>query len=122
MEIDLSALNQLSSENLRVVLRKIPGSKDVVMASELMRPLDHIAGMSLIKSCGVERVYRLQSPKEVDDDDDVLVGSQVVFMLRSADLSHTKLAAARIKKAMRKGDQTKVNHNYRQSFAGFFQR
>ena len=39
-EIDVGALNQLSSENLRVVLRKIPGSKDLIIEQKLMKPLD----------------------------------------------------------------------------------
>ena len=39
-EIDVGALSQLSSENLRVVLRKIPGSKDLIIEPKLMKPLD----------------------------------------------------------------------------------
>ena len=58
-EIDVAALSQLSSENLRVLLRKIPGSKDLIIHQSLMKPLDKFAAMSLIKSCGVERVFRL---------------------------------------------------------------
>ena len=60
-EVDVSQLRQLSAENLRVVLRKIPGSKDLILQPELMKPLDKFADMSLIKSCGVERVYRLEA-------------------------------------------------------------
>ena len=60
-EVDVRQLNQLSAENLRVVLRKIPGSKDLILQPELMKPMDKFAGMSLIKSCGVERIFKLES-------------------------------------------------------------
>ena len=59
-EIDVGALSQLSSENLRVLLRKIPGTKDLIIEPHLIPPLDKIAGMSLIKSCGVDRVFKLE--------------------------------------------------------------
>ena len=60
-EVDVSQLRQLSAENLRVVLRKIPGSKDLILQPELMKPIDRFADMSLIKSCGVERVFKLET-------------------------------------------------------------
>ena len=59
-EIDVGALAQLSSENLRVLLRKIPGTKDLIIEPHLIAPLDKIAGMSMIKSCGVDRVFKLE--------------------------------------------------------------
>ncbi len=59
-EIDVAALSQLSSENLRILLRKIPGTKDLIIDQSLMKPLDKFAAMSLIKSCGVDRVFRLE--------------------------------------------------------------
>ena len=62
-EIDVGALSQLSSENLRVVLRKIPGSKDLIIEQKLMKPLDKIAGMNLIKSCGVDKVFKLEAKR-----------------------------------------------------------
>ena len=60
-EVDVSQLRQLSAENLRVVLRKIPGSKDLILQPELMKPIDRFADMSLIKSCGVERVFKIEA-------------------------------------------------------------
>ena len=59
-EINVAALAQLSSENLRVLLRKIPGTKDLIIEPHLIPPLDKIAGMSMIKSCGVDRVFKLE--------------------------------------------------------------
>jgi len=60
-EIDVAALSQLSSENLRVLLRKIPGPKDLIIESSLMKALDKFAGMALIKSCGVDKVFKLEN-------------------------------------------------------------
>ncbi len=59
-EIDVGALAQLSSENLRVLLRKIAGTKDLIIEPSLIPPLDKIAGMSLFKSCYVDRVFKLE--------------------------------------------------------------
>ena len=59
-EVDVGALSQLSSENLRVLLRKIPGTKDFIIEPHLIPPLDKIAGMSMIKSCNVDRVFKLE--------------------------------------------------------------
>ena len=59
-EIDVWALSQLSSENLRVLLRKIPGTKDLIIEPHLISPLDKIAGMGMIKTCGVDRVFKLE--------------------------------------------------------------
>ena len=82
-EIDVGALSQLSSENLRVVLRKIPGSKDLIIEQKLMKPLDKIAGMNLIKSCGVDKVFKLEA-KRPDS-----VASTKVYLL-TPDLEITK--------------------------------
>jgi hypothetical protein len=60
-EIDVGALSQLSSENFRILLRKIPGPKDLIIETSLMKVLDRFAGMSLIKSCGVDKLFRLEN-------------------------------------------------------------
>ena len=59
MSFDASMLKQLSAETLCSLLRQIPGEKDLVIEPGLMRPLDRVAGMTLLKSCGVARVFRL---------------------------------------------------------------
>ena len=59
-EIDVGALAQLSSENLKLLLRKIPGNKDLIIEPHLIPPLDKIGGMSMIKSCNVDRVFKLE--------------------------------------------------------------
>jgi len=59
-EADVSHLRQLSAENFQVVLRRIPGSKDLILKPDLMKPLDKFADMSLIKRCGVDRVFKIE--------------------------------------------------------------
>ena len=57
--LDVSMLKQLSAETLCSLLMSIPGEKELVLEPALMRPLDRVAGMSLLKSCGVARVFKL---------------------------------------------------------------
>ena len=45
-EIDVGALSKLSSENFRVLLRQMPGTKDLMTKPHLISQLDKIAGMS----------------------------------------------------------------------------
>lgn len=59
MPLDVSLLRQLSSENLSALFRQIPGDKDLIIEPSLMKSLDKIAGMALLKSCGVSKVFRL---------------------------------------------------------------
>jgi hypothetical protein len=59
MPLDVSLLRQLSTENLTALFRQIPGEKDLVIESSLMKPLDKIAGMTILKSCGVRKVFKL---------------------------------------------------------------
>ena len=59
-EADVSHLRQLSAENFQVVLRRIPGNKDLILKPDLMKPLDKFADMSLIKRCGVDRVFKIE--------------------------------------------------------------
>ncbi len=59
MPLDVTLLRQLSTESLTALLRGLPGEKDVVIEPSLMKPLDKIAGMTVLKSCGVRRVFKL---------------------------------------------------------------
>jgi len=52
------ALTLLSRENLVTALGKIPGRKQLVLDPQLMRPMDRVAGMSVLKSAGVETVVK----------------------------------------------------------------
>eukprot|EP00096_Caligus_rogercresseyi_P015805 TRINITY_DN8282_c0_g1_i1.p1 TRINITY_DN8282_c0_g1~~TRINITY_DN8282_c0_g1_i1.p1 ORF type:complete len:567 (-),score=152.25 TRINITY_DN8282_c0_g1_i1:64-1764(-) len=58
--LDVRNLIQLSCENLRNVLNQIQGDKDLVIEGSLMRPLDALAGMSVLKSLGVKKIFKLE--------------------------------------------------------------
>jgi len=57
---DMSALQLLSQETLIYVLNQIPGKKQLILEPSVMRPLDRIAGMSLLNKAGVENVVKLE--------------------------------------------------------------
>jgi len=57
---DMSALTLLSRENLVTTLGKIPGRKQLVLEPGLTRPLDRVAGMSVLGRAGVEAVLKLE--------------------------------------------------------------
>jgi len=58
LEPDLAGLVLLSRENLIATLNKIPGGKQLVLDPALMRPLDRVASMSVLKSAGVQTVVK----------------------------------------------------------------
>jgi len=58
---DMSALILLSRENLVHCLARIPGQrKQLILEPGLTRPLDRIAGMSVLKKQGIESVLKLE--------------------------------------------------------------
>ena len=60
MSMDVSLLSQFSTETFSALLRQIPGDKDLILEAALMKTLDKLCGMSLLKSCGVKRVFKLE--------------------------------------------------------------
>ncbi|CAD5228975.1 unnamed protein product [Bursaphelenchus okinawaensis] len=65
---DFSLIVQLSHRELIHVLESIPGQKDLVVESTLMRPLDKIASMSLLIEHGVPRVQQLKAEGTISWD------------------------------------------------------
>ena len=62
--LDSSLLRQFSSQTLSALLRQCcPGEKDLVLERGVMRRLDRVAGMDVLKACGVRRVFKLQGYK-----------------------------------------------------------
>lgn len=57
-----------------------------------MRPLDRVAGMALLKSCGVQRVYRLNR----EEPPPMSATATTVFMVK-ADLASAKVAVDMIR-------------------------
>ncbi|XP_030833027.1 vacuolar protein sorting-associated protein 33B isoform X1 [Strongylocentrotus purpuratus] len=58
---DFSILKQLSREHLVHLLESMPNGKDLVIEPDLMRPLDRIAGAQLLRSHGVEKIFKLDT-------------------------------------------------------------
>lgn len=63
MAVDVSLLKQFSTETFSALLRQIPGDKDLIIEPALMKPLDKFAGMTMIKACGVKKVFRFEKEK-----------------------------------------------------------
>uniref|UniRef100_A0A0K2VAI7 Vacuolar protein sorting 33 homolog B (Yeast) [Strongylocentrotus purpuratus] n=1 Tax=Lepeophtheirus salmonis TaxID=72036 RepID=A0A0K2VAI7_LEPSM len=59
--VDIRNLVQLSCENLRNVLNQIHGNKDLIIDPTLMKPLDTVAGMSILKSLGVKKIFKFET-------------------------------------------------------------
>ncbi|KAK8729847.1 hypothetical protein OTU49_008354 [Cherax quadricarinatus] len=57
--IDVEILRRLSRNRLVRVLEDAPGAKDLIIDGDLMKMLDRISGATLLRSHGVEKMYRL---------------------------------------------------------------
>ncbi len=76
---DTSLLRQFSGEALSSVLRSLPGTeKHLVLELRVMKCLNRVAGMELLKNCGVKRVFKL------DDYTPVASGGCPVFVVPSS--------------------------------------
>lgn len=58
--LDVTLCTQLSAENFTAVLRQIPGEKDLILESWLLKRLDKFAAMPLLNKCGVKKVFKLE--------------------------------------------------------------
>ncbi|XP_045594661.1 vacuolar protein sorting-associated protein 33B isoform X2 [Procambarus clarkii] len=57
--LDVEILRRLSRDRLVRVLEDAPGAKDLIIDGDLMKMLDRISGATLLRSHGVEKMYRL---------------------------------------------------------------
>ncbi|CAH1796198.1 unnamed protein product [Owenia fusiformis] len=57
---DVEVLRQMARGELVDLLKSMPGKKDLVIEPSLMRPLDRIAGASLLKENGIEKIFKLE--------------------------------------------------------------
>ncbi|XP_062574358.1 vacuolar protein sorting-associated protein 33B-like isoform X2 [Saccostrea cucullata] len=58
---DFQRLKILAKDELTSLLDDLPGKKDLVIDGDLMKPLDRIASISLLKQRGVEKIYKFDS-------------------------------------------------------------
>ncbi|CAH1254379.1 VPS33B [Branchiostoma lanceolatum] len=86
---DLQYLKRLARDQLVHLLESLPGRKDLVIDPDLMTPLDRIAGASLLKQHGVDKIFKLERTKIHGGCD------QLVYLVRSK-LTTTKLIADQI--------------------------
>jgi len=91
----MSALTLLSQANLAAVLNKIPGKKQLILESALMKPLDRVAKMSVLTKAGVEKVFKFERKPAP-----ALPATQTRTYLVSANLIQAKFVADQISDSM----------------------
>nr|XP_011447876.2 vacuolar protein sorting-associated protein 33B isoform X4 [Crassostrea gigas]XP_034325604.1 vacuolar protein sorting-associated protein 33B isoform X3 [Crassostrea gigas] len=58
---DFQRLKILAKDEFTSLLDQMPGRKDLVIDGELMKPLDRIASVSLLKQRGVDKIFKFDS-------------------------------------------------------------
>ncbi|KAK8405165.1 hypothetical protein O3P69_001616 [Scylla paramamosain] len=93
--LDVEILRRLSSDRLVRVLEDAPGAKDLIIDGDLMKMLDRIAGATLLRSHGVDKMYRLERvPPPVQSSQRVyLVRPSLLQLKILADHVHSDHAA-----------------------------
>lgn len=93
--LDVEILRRLSSDRLVRVLEDAPGAKDLIIDGDLMKMLDRIAGATLLRSHGVDKMYRLERvPPPVQSSQRVyLVRPSLLLLKILADHVHSDHAA-----------------------------
>ncbi|KAL1139098.1 hypothetical protein AAG570_009159 [Ranatra chinensis] len=56
----LGALAQISQRKLTDILDRIAGTKDFIIHPDLIKPLERIMGVSILRSHGVDKIYKLE--------------------------------------------------------------
>ncbi|XP_066995326.2 vacuolar protein sorting-associated protein 33B [Anabrus simplex] len=60
VESRMNALHQISQRKLIQILDRIPGKKDLIIDPVLMRSLDRIIDMKILRSHNVDKIYKLE--------------------------------------------------------------
>ncbi|KAG0720666.1 Vacuolar protein sorting-associated protein 33B [Chionoecetes opilio] len=92
--LDVEILRRLSCDRLVRVLEDAPGAKDLIIDGDLMKMLDRIAGATLLRSHGVDKMYRLERvPPPVQSSQRVyLVRPSLLLLKTLADHVHADRA------------------------------
>ncbi|TRY77023.1 hypothetical protein TCAL_00004 [Tigriopus californicus] len=61
MGLNTQNLLHLSAENFSALLKSISGEKILILDSGILKPLDKIMGMSLLREAGVKTIHRLEN-------------------------------------------------------------
>ncbi|KAL5004270.1 hypothetical protein ScPMuIL_017726 [Solemya velum] len=61
---DTNKIREEARDNLANLLDSLAGAKDLVLDVDLMQPLDRVAGASLLKQHGVDKIFKLDSTQK----------------------------------------------------------
>ncbi|ELU18869.1 hypothetical protein CAPTEDRAFT_133058 [Capitella teleta] len=73
---EILVLRQLARDQLIFLYSQMTGRKDLVLDTQLMRPLDRLAGAALLKEHGVDKIFKLEPGKSLAGCD------QRIFIIR----------------------------------------
>ncbi|RZF42977.1 hypothetical protein LSTR_LSTR013303 [Laodelphax striatellus] len=104
LENRICALNQISSRKLVDILDKIPGQKDFIIDSNLIKPLEKFIGVSKLRSHGVDKIYKFDKPGIP------ITSSQRVYMIRS-DLITAKHVSDQINSELQQAPEKQTNNH-----------
>ncbi|XP_039291774.1 vacuolar protein sorting-associated protein 33B [Nilaparvata lugens] len=104
LENRICALNQISSRKLVDILDKIPGQKDFIIDSNIIKPLEKFIGVSKLRSHGVDKIYKFDKPGIP------ITNSQRVYMIRS-DLITAKHVSDQINSEINQSPEKSSNNH-----------
>ncbi|CAD1477480.1 unnamed protein product [Heterotrigona itama] len=82
----LNVLQQISQRKLVEILKKIPGTKDLVIEQKLMKILDSFVGVSVLKHYGVEKIYKMEQGLKLSNSQHIfLVSTDLITCKRVLD-------------------------------------
>lgn len=102
---DVMQLRTLARDSLVHLLESVMGQKDLVLDAELMRPLDRIAGASLLKEHGVNKIFKLEAGANLQGSD------QRIYLVRPK-ISLLKLVCNQINADVNSGVKRKYKIIY----------
>ncbi|KAG8225413.1 hypothetical protein J437_LFUL004613 [Ladona fulva] len=61
----MDSLKEISQRKLVDILDRIPGKKDLVIDPALMKPLDKITGVNMLRAHGVEKIHKMEKSEVI---------------------------------------------------------
>ncbi|XP_012288656.1 vacuolar protein sorting-associated protein 33B [Orussus abietinus] len=88
----LDALQQISQRKLVEILNSIPGKKDLIIESKLMKPLDCFVGVTVLRKYDVDKIFKMeQGLKPVNTQRVFLVSCNLISCKRVLDQVQSEL-------------------------------
>ncbi|XP_029659027.1 vacuolar protein sorting-associated protein 33B [Formica exsecta] len=90
----LNALRQISQRKLVDILESIPGSmKDLIIEQKLMKILDSFVGVTVLKRCGVDKIYKLDEGLKLSNNQRIfLVSNDLIACKRVLDQIQSEIS------------------------------